>query len=410
MRRAGQEQGLGVDLNATPGSICRRDLNGGDGPFSHTCWSGRPFGQRSGGQKQQGPHSCQQSQDLYTHSPMHSTFEHLLCTQHTIPVAILVPPSLIPRLPPLPSGPPSASSGLQDWLCHPSAKPVHPTSKSAPTYPPPTAHMSSSATAHYLPNAPPSVHSSSCSPFPSSLFTRRRGAALAPLQPTRTVVLSVDVNSPSQKSPFPPLPTTHTTAASTAPASASHTLPHAHARGRVLRRLRSARSVRKLGGGARSPRSTEQVRAPPPPLPADPFAVAERRQSSLPPSTLVASPPPLSPVSRVVDKALPPLPHRKAAAHILKNHRRPPEPPNIDQPFNLVAALLGEPSYPVKGAARTSSPAAARPTSAFTRPPHELAPPGPMDVRDIISKCEDASMSWSLQFWVTIADPQVSVV
>ena len=36
-----------------------------------------------------------------------------------------------------------------------------------------------------------------------------------------------------------------------------------------------------------------------------------------------------------------------------------------------------------------------------------VLPPG-MDIRDALAKCEDPSLGWSLQFWVTIADPQVS--
>jgi hypothetical protein len=29
-------------------------------------------------------------------------------------------------------------------------------------------------------------------------------------------------------------------------------------------------------------------------------------------------------------------------------------------------------------------------------------------VRDALAKCEDPALGWSLQFWVTIADPVVS--
>lgn len=34
--------------------------------------------------------------------------------------------------------------------------------------------------------------------------------------------------------------------------------------------------------------------------------------------------------------------------------------------------------------------------------------PGAMDVRDVLAKCEDPALGWSMQFWVTIADPLVS--
>ena len=33
--------------------------------------------------------------------------------------------------------------------------------------------------------------------------------------------------------------------------------------------------------------------------------------------------------------------------------------------------------------------------------------PAGMDIRDALAKCEDPGLGWSLQFWVTIADPQV---
>lgn len=37
-------------------------------------------------------------------------------------------------------------------------------------------------------------------------------------------------------------------------------------------------------------------------------------------------------------------------------------------------------------------------------------PPWPMhlDMQSALARCEDASLSWSLQFWVTLADPVVS--
>lgn len=35
--------------------------------------------------------------------------------------------------------------------------------------------------------------------------------------------------------------------------------------------------------------------------------------------------------------------------------------------------------------------------------------PGGMDVRDVLAKCEDPALGWSMQFWVTIADPLVSL-
>jgi hypothetical protein len=31
-----------------------------------------------------------------------------------------------------------------------------------------------------------------------------------------------------------------------------------------------------------------------------------------------------------------------------------------------------------------------------------------MDVREALSRCEDPTLGWSMQFWVTIADPVVS--
>lgn len=31
-----------------------------------------------------------------------------------------------------------------------------------------------------------------------------------------------------------------------------------------------------------------------------------------------------------------------------------------------------------------------------------------LDVRDVLAKCEDPVLGWSMQFWVTIADPLVS--
>ncbi len=36
--------------------------------------------------------------------------------------------------------------------------------------------------------------------------------------------------------------------------------------------------------------------------------------------------------------------------------------------------------------------------------------PEGMDVREALAKCEDPTLGWSLQFWVTIADPVVGLL
>lgn len=48
-----------------------------------------------------------------------------------------------------------------------------------------------------------------------------------------------------------------------------------------------------------------------------------------------------------------------------------------------------------------------RSTASLTRDPRDILPPG-MDVREALSRCEDPTLGWSMQFWVTIADPVVS--
>ena len=48
-----------------------------------------------------------------------------------------------------------------------------------------------------------------------------------------------------------------------------------------------------------------------------------------------------------------------------------------------------------------------RSTASLTRDPRDILPPG-MDVREALSRCEDPTLDWSMQFWVTIADPVVS--
>jgi hypothetical protein len=45
---------------------------------------------------------------------------------------------------------------------------------------------------------------------------------------------------------------------------------------------------------------------------------------------------------------------------------------------------------------------------AQSRSSSDILPRG-MDVRDALAKCEDPALGWSLQFWVTIADPLVSL-
>jgi hypothetical protein len=62
---------------------------------------------------------------------------------------------------------------------------------------------------------------------------------------------------------------------------------------------------------------------------------------------------------------------------------------------------------------------ASQPLSSSTNDPHQGVAQEPavtgsdvlpygMDVRDALAKCEDPALGWSLQFWVTIADPVVS--
>jgi hypothetical protein len=127
---------------------------------------------------------------------------------------------------------------------------------------------------------------------------------------------------------------------------------------------------------------------------------------------------------------------RDATNAILQDHRAPPGPPSpsvsvsaveMQPPLNLVAALLGEPipNLQVNGRGdetiRVSSSrrrAQQHHQQQIQQPPTPTAPSQtmvppytfedmPVNIRDIVAKCEDASMSWSLQFWVTIADPMV---
>lgn len=128
------------------------------------------------------------------------------------------------------------------------------------------------------------------------------------------------------------------------------------------------------------------------------------------PSPSVPSPRPLEPLTRAskassstVQKS-PTRPQQQARSHhhkiaaTIQHHRPPPRPPIIQPPLNLVAALLGEPGARTNG--NGTSPRSAK--SGVS--PSSITD---LNIRDIVSKCEDASMSWSLQFWVTIADPQV---
>lgn len=128
-----------------------------------------------------------------------------------------------------------------------------------------------------------------------------------------------------------------------------------------------------------------------------------------------------------------------AAARILDGHRPPPQPPAMQQAtqHSLVASLLGtlpvgsdgspnssndgiqhKPSSPGQGAAargrvdvdKAAAPNGANGTGSSAQDEHEPAQPvalSPVDVREMLSHCDDATMSWSLQFWVTIADPLV---
>ncbi|WOO78826.1 Rho GTPase-activating protein 39 [Vanrija pseudolonga] len=57
---------------------------------------------------------------------------------------------------------------------------------------------------------------------------------------------------------------------------------------------------------------------------------------------------------------------------------------------------------------KAAAPNGANGTGSSAQDEHEPAQPvalSPVDVREMLSHCDDATMSWSLQFWVTIADP-----
>jgi hypothetical protein len=104
--------------------------------------------------------------------------------------------------------------------------------------------------------------------------------------------------------------------------------------------------------------------------------------------------------------------HKAAAERILKGHRKPPQPPTTPRP--LLATLMA--TVPVAGGEALAPPSTAQPK----KDPDELAQgpkrqsssgssTDPIDVREELSKCADPSMAWSMQFWVTIADPLVRV-
>lgn len=111
--------------------------------------------------------------------------------------------------------------------------------------------------------------------------------------------------------------------------------------------------------------------------------------------------------------------HKAAAERILKGHRKPPIPPTA--PLPLLATLMATMADGGGGGSDAAAPLAPPPSS-NGQPTDDLAPQGserqtaspstlaPIDVREALSKCDDPSMSWSLQFWVTIADPLVSIV
>lgn len=110
--------------------------------------------------------------------------------------------------------------------------------------------------------------------------------------------------------------------------------------------------------------------------------------------------------------------HKAAAERILQGHRKPPHPPT-SPPLPLIATLMATvPDAPygngIAPLARLPSipslPRSAKVPPAGQGPEHPSTSAGtlePIDVRDTLSKCDDPSMSWSLQFWVTIADPLV---
>lgn len=108
---------------------------------------------------------------------------------------------------------------------------------------------------------------------------------------------------------------------------------------------------------------------------------------------------------------------RAKARSILHDHRSPPHPPahsSMPQPIPLMA-LLGEGSRRA-GAGGVAAVTPTPQTSSFLLPPgHRRASPAPLDdpvdgpesLAESLAVCADPTISWSLQFWVTIADPLV---